>query len=189
MSCLLVTGGARSGKSAYAQRLGEASGERVLFVATALAGDAEMARRIEGHRAGRPRYWRTLEAPEEVARRIAEDVGESGLVIVDCITLLVSNLIMRHTDDAGEPADAAAAERDVIREAEELLECARRVSADFIVVTNEVGLGIVPANAVSRLYRDLLGKANQRLAGAADEVILMVSGLPVSIKPGGRTGT
>jgi adenosylcobinamide kinase/adenosylcobinamide-phosphate guanylyltransferase len=148
-----------------------------------------MRQRIAQHQRERPDGWRTLESATGVGREISRELGDAELVIVDCITMLVNNVIMRHVDAVGEPTDAGLAEREVVREVEELLECLERADVYFIVVTNEVGLGIVPANSVSRLYRDLLGKANQMLAGAADEVIMMVSGLPVKIKPPANAGS
>ncbi len=183
MSSRLITGGARSGKSRYAQHLAEKSGGRVLFVATAVAGDEEMRRRIEQHRRERPSGWRTLEAATGIGREIPRALGDAELVIVDCITLLVSNVILKRVDEAGVPTEAAATEREVSQEIRELLDCIERADADFVIVTNEVGLGIVPANLISRLYRDLLGRANQMLAGAADEVVMMIAGLPMQVKP------
>lgn len=183
MSTVLITGGARSGKSRFAQHLAQRSGRRVLFVATALPGDEEMRRRIEQHKRERPHGWRTLEAAREVGRETLRALGDAEVVVVDCITLLVSNVILRHVDETAAPEAADLAESEALREVTELLHCIEQSGADFIIVTNEVGLGIVPANHISRLYRDLLGKANQMLADAADEVFMMVAGLPLRIKP------
>lgn len=175
---ILVTGGARSGKSDFAQELaGRIAGEDVLFVATAEAGDDDMAGRIAAHRRSRPAAWRTVEAPRRVGPAV-RGVPPAGVVLVDCLTLLVSNVLLSLGDEPA--ADAAATA--VTDEVECLIETARASSGTVIVVTNEVGLGIVPVNRLARLYRDLLGRANARLAREAAEVYLLVSGLPLEIK-------
>ncbi len=188
MSSILITGGARSGKSRFATELAAGIGERVLFVATATAGDDEMRRRIEQHQRQRLAAWRTLEAPVEVGQRIAAVIDDAEVVIVDCLTLLVNNLLGQSTDPGNGEIDTAAAETAVNREIEALGGCIRESRADFIIVSNEVGLGIVPANAMSRIYRDLLGKANQAVAEIVDEVYLLVAGQPLRIKPGAEKG-
>ncbi len=181
--CTLISGGVRAGKSQLAQELVLDSGQPVLFVATAEARDPDMRDRIEKHRRSRPKSWRTLEATGGIGKRIIEDAGEAKTVVVDCITLLVSNILEKHCDANGEPKNTAHAEEETLTEVDALIDCINRVDANFIMVTNEVGLGIVPANRAARLYRDLLGKANQKLARRADEVYLVVSGLPLRIKP------
>jgi adenosylcobinamide kinase / adenosylcobinamide-phosphate guanylyltransferase len=174
----LITGGARSGKSRLAHDMALKTGGPVLFVATAEAGDEEMKRRIESHRKVRPADWTTLEVTTHVGRKISQNIGRSQTVIIDCITMLVNNIFQQHEGTA----DAALMEKAVMAEIKELIKCLEHSNARFIIVTNEVGLGIVPADIVSRLYRDLLGKANQMLAEHADEVILMVAGIPFTIK-------
>ena len=167
----LITGGARSGKSAYAQRLAAADGRPVLFVATAEAGDEDMRQRIERHRAGRPAGWQTIEEPLSVAAAVRAQLGDgprSTVVLLDCVTLLVSNLLL--------------AKRPVQPEIGALLKWQRLTGARLIAVTNEVGLGIVPDNELARRYRDELGEANQSLAVQASEVVLLVAGLPLAIK-------
>ncbi len=188
MKNVLIIGGARSGKSHFAQELALKSGKPVLFVATAVAGDEEMRQRIEEHRRARPAAWRTLEVTTHVGNHIVKKIGAAQVVIVDCITLLVSNILGQYTDQAGEQIDTPLIEKGVISEISELIECINRVDASFIIVTNEVGMGLVPANQMGRLYRDLLGRANQLLAERADEVYLMVAGLPVKIKPPQHSG-
>ena len=178
MTSILVTGGARSGKSRFAQELAVKSGGVVLFVATAEAGDEEMKQRIAAHRRARPADWKTLEATTHIGRRIAINVSQVQTVIIDCITLLVNNVFQRYD----EVTEAALIEKGVMAEIDELVNCMERADTRFIVVTNEVGLGLVPANKAGRLYRDLLGKANQVLAKHADEVYLMAAGIPVAIK-------
>jgi adenosylcobinamide kinase/adenosylcobinamide-phosphate guanylyltransferase len=171
---ILIIGGARSGKSRFAQELARKLGGRVLFVATAEAGDEEMSQRIEEHRQKRPANWRTLEASSHLGKRIKQEIGEAQVVIVDCMTLLVSNIFSQHGDQD--------LEKQVTAEIKELIECLKNIDASFVMVSNEVGLGLVPNSRVGRLYRDLLGKANQMLASHADEVYLMVAGLPMKIK-------
>ena len=184
MKTILITGGARSGKSRMAQELALKSCQSVLFVATATAEDEEMRQRIEEHRRLRPANWRTIEVNIHVGNRIRQSVGDAQVVIVDCVTLLVNNIFSKYTDPAGEITEATALEQEVIGEIAELTACIDHTAANFIIVTNEVGLGLVPANLMGRLYRDLLGKANQLLAEQADEVYLLVAGLPVKIKSG-----
>ncbi|MFC1977155.1 bifunctional adenosylcobinamide kinase/adenosylcobinamide-phosphate guanylyltransferase [Chloroflexota bacterium] len=188
MKNTLITGGARSGKSHFAQALALKSGKPVLFVATAEAGDEEMRRRIEEHRRARPADWSTLEVTTHVGNEILQRIGEAQVVIVDCITLLVSNIFGQYTDQTGEQIDASHVEKEVTTEITALLECINGIDASFIIVTNEVGMGLVPANQMGRLYRDLLGKANQLLAQQADEVYLLVAGLPMMIKPAQHFG-
>ncbi len=183
MKNILIIGGARSGKSHFAQELALKLGKKVLFVATAEAGDEEMRQRIEEHQRLRPADWGTLEVTTHVGNEIRQRIGGAQVVIVDCITLLVNNIFNQYTDQTGEQIDAPLVEKEVISEISELVECINRIDASFIIVTNEVGMSLVPANQMGRLYRDLLGKANQLLAERADEVYLMVAGLPVPIKP------
>ncbi len=180
---ILIIGGARSGKSYFAQELALKSSQPVLFVATAEAGDEEMRQRIEEHRKARPGEWITLEAPAHVGRRILEKAGMAKTVVLDCITLLVNNIFLEFSERAGGEIDAASIEKEVMAEIDELVRCIEQVEAGFIIVTNEVGLGLVPANKMGRLYRDVLGRANQMLASHADEVYLMVAGMPLLIKP------
>jgi adenosylcobinamide kinase/adenosylcobinamide-phosphate guanylyltransferase len=177
---ILILGGARSGKSTYAQQLaGELGGEHVLYVATAEAGDEEMRQRIEQHRRERPASWDTLEARRDVGRSVLDGHGGALAVLVDCLTVLVSNRLLEFED-----AFAAEAEAAVMTEVEELVTCARRVPGAVIVVSNEVGMGVVPPYPLGRAYRDLLGRANQALARQADIVHLLVAGLPLTLKGG-----
>ena len=180
--CTLIVGGARGGKSRFAQELAEKTGEAVLFVATAEAGDEEMRRRIEKHRKSRPASWQTLEATSNLASRIQQEIGGKAVVLIDCITLLVSNILGGSGSRDGEQADEGLIEEKVNTEINELIEFIDQTDARFIIVSNEVGLGLVPANQMGRLYRDILGRANQLLARHADEVYLMVCGLPMPLK-------
>jgi len=170
---ILVLGGARSGKSRFAQRLAAAAGP-VVFVATAAAGDEEMAARIAAHRRDRPAHWTTVEEEQRVDVVIRGVDCPGGTIIVDCLTLLVSNLLLT--------ADGAVAE--VEEKIERLTAAARDSRATVIVVSNEVGMGVVPATPLGRLYRDVLGRANQTMAAAADEVYLLVAGTPWRLRGG-----
>ena len=178
MKTILLLGGARSGKSSLAVEMARKRGGKVLFVATAEPRDEEMKRRISAHRKSRPESWRTLETPLNIANEIEKNTGGVKTVIVDCVTLLVNNIFEKY----GEKATSGTLEKAIESEISALLDCAEKSPATFVIVSNEVGLGIVPADGVSRLYRDLLGRANQVLASRADVVYLLVAGLPVTIK-------
>jgi adenosyl cobinamide kinase/adenosyl cobinamide phosphate guanylyltransferase len=176
---IVIVGGARSGKSTYAQELAQTiAGEQVLFVATAEAGDADMAQRISKHRQSRPAVWHTLEIPRHVGHAIPQHIGEARVVLVDCLTLLVSNALLA----LPEPLDSEAATMAMQDEVAALLQACHYSTATFIVVSNEVGLGLVPDNALGRLYRDLLGYANQAIARQANAVYFMVAGMAIDVK-------
>ena len=175
---VLLTGGARSGKSRYAQELAQNSGKKVLFVATAQGLDVDMQKRIARHREDRPQSWKTLEAHEKIGTQIQTNIGDAQLVIIDCITMLINNVFNNYGDEIPVAEIEDAANKEIC----ELIECFKSIPAEFILVTNEVGLGIVPATRVGRVYQDLLGKVNQRLVAASDEVLFMVSGLPLRVK-------
>jgi adenosylcobinamide kinase / adenosylcobinamide-phosphate guanylyltransferase len=169
---ILVTGGARSGKSSHALELARShANQRLYFLATGEALDAEMVSRIACHRAARGPEFQTVEEPLRLACALALIEEDAGAVIVDCLTLWISNLMGTGASD-----DAILAEADALAAA---LRRARFVS---VVVTGEVGAGIVPDNPVARRFRDLLGWANQRIAREADEVIMMVAGYPMRVK-------
>lgn len=169
---VLFTGGARSGKSRCAERYAARLSEQVMYVATATAGDDEMRERISRHRARRPPTWSTREAPVNVAAALA-DLTPGSVVLLDCLSLLVSNLLLANESDP-EPA--------IDRELDDLLAMVAQRDLTLIAVTNEVGMGIVPAYPLGRQYRDLLGLANQRVAAAAAEVYLVVGGVPVELR-------
>jgi adenosylcobinamide kinase / adenosylcobinamide-phosphate guanylyltransferase len=176
----LILGGARSGKSSYAQRLALQHAGPVIYIATAQALDPEMENRIENHRLDRPKDWITLEAPRRIAAAVQQQPAKTGVILLDCLTLLVTNLLMTAAPDEDHP-DEAAALQAVEGELKQLLSAMRTSQADWIVVSNEVGLGLVPPYPLGRIYRDLLGRANQELAAVANEVFWMVAGIPVPI--------
>lgn len=174
----LILGGARSGKSSYAQKIAAERGAAVLYVATAEAGDDEMAARIAAHRAERPAHWQTLEASREVGAAIRSQSNHYRILLLDCITLLANNVIV----PLPEPVTEETATQALKKEVDELVIVYRESSAEWIIVSNEVGFGLVPPYPLGRVYRDALGRANQQLAAEADEVILMVAGLAMKIK-------
>lgn len=179
----LILGGARSGKSAFAETLASKRGSRVLYVATAAAGDEEMAQRIEVHRRSRPASWQTLEEPLEVPAALRAVSPDFDLVLVDCITLWVSNLLLQ-IEGQVVPDEA---ERLVLRRVDELIAACRDGTASYVLIANEVGLGLVPPYPLGRIYRDALGRANQSLAASADEVFFLVAGLPMPLKMAGSS--
>ena len=171
----LILGGARSGKSDLAQRLAAASGGSVLYVATAERGDTEMTARIAAHRAERPQGWPTLEEPLRVVEALEGLPSEPGtFVLLDCLTLWMSNLLLRGTGES-------AALAEVMR----LLDWQARTGCAMAIVSNEVGMGIVPDSAPGRDYRDLLGRANRMCARRADRTLLTVAGMAVDLRAAG----
>jgi adenosylcobinamide kinase/adenosylcobinamide-phosphate guanylyltransferase len=176
----LILGGARSGKSTFAQHLAIENGGQVVFIATAQAGDPEMAARIAAHKAARPNDWMTLECPTGLADTWEARAISSDLVIVDCLTFLVTNLLLGAAPDVDQP-DEDLATTLVTGEIEALLKVIQEYHCDWIIVSNEVGLGLVPPYPLGRLFRDLLGWANQSLASKADQVFYLVAGIPIPI--------
>ena len=174
----LILGGARSGKSTYAEKLARQHATTVLYVATAEAHDDEMAARIAMHRAQRPAHWITLEAPHSIGQAIRSSGVSAPVVLIDCLTLLANNVIM----PLPEPIEYEEAEKVLNAEIDDLLSVYAISAAAWIIVSNEVGLGLVPPYPLGRVYRDALGRANQRLAALADEVLFMVAGLPLKVK-------
>jgi adenosylcobinamide kinase/adenosylcobinamide-phosphate guanylyltransferase len=170
---LLVLGGVRAGKSAYAVARAAALGGRVAFVATAEAGDPEMTARIARHRADRPAGWASIEAPLGLAEALAALDGRADVVLVDCLTLWVANLL------GSQPAPA---DEDLAVATRHLAEAVARRAFHLIVVSNEVGLGVHPETALGRRFRDALGLVNQAAARVADEAVLLVAGCPLWLK-------
>jgi adenosylcobinamide kinase/adenosylcobinamide-phosphate guanylyltransferase len=163
----LVLGGVRAGKSNYAQRKAMEGG-RVLFVATAEAGDDEMKARIAAHKSSRPATWDTLEEPIDLVTALGPVADSYDTVLIDCLTLWVSNLLIGG--------------QEIPSRARELLELYQKGTASWIVVSNEVGLGVVPPTELGRAYADELGRVNQMVAAEADAVVLMVAGISVNVK-------
>lgn len=164
----LILGGARSGKSRLAERLAVASGLSRVYIATAEPHDAEMAARIRQHQTDRGRDWTTVEAPDDLARAITRESGAGRILLVDCLTLWLSNLML--------------ADRDIDVETEKLIHAIVAVREPIIFVSNEVGLGIVPDNALARRFRDAQGRLNQRVAATVARVIFVAAGLPLVMK-------
>jgi adenosylcobinamide kinase/adenosylcobinamide-phosphate guanylyltransferase len=170
-SVTLVLGGARSGKSRYAQQLAEQS-RHVVFVATATASDEEMRAKIERHRRDRPQEWPTIEEPLDLSKVLAENQLGSDVILVDCLTIFAANLLEAERDGGD----------SIERRVEALCEGLRTAQCNVVLVSNEVGSGVVPEYSVGRRYRDLLGEINQKVASIADDVVLMVAGLPLALK-------
>lgn len=176
---VLVTGGSRSGKSRYAAKTGEALDGPRAFVATCPLIDEEMNERIRKHREERKRFdWQTIEEPVELAAALRKTLG-FNVRIVDCLTLWVNNLMYR-----AEQSLTRIDEDEISRKCEELLTISADLNGTIIFVTNEVGMGVIPDNPASRLFRDLVGRCNQTMAHGADEVTLLACGQPIDLKKG-----
>ena len=174
---VLVTGGCRSGKSAYAQGLAESLPGPHVYVATCPVIDEEMRRRIEAHRRGRAQSWQTIEETLALGEAIGS-AAAGAAVLVDCLTLWINNLMYQ-----AQQQGADVGEEQIVRHCQDVLGACRQRAGTVVLVTNEVGLGIVPDNALARRYRDLIGRANQQIAARADRVTLVVCGIPWQLKP------
>jgi adenosylcobinamide kinase/adenosylcobinamide-phosphate guanylyltransferase len=174
---IYISGGCRSGKSAYAQRLAEECGAEKLYLATCPPIDAEMDQRIAAHQRARAgRGWQTMEEPLDLAA-VLRRVEPFDVLLIDCLTLWVNNLLYRADQEGRDLSEEVVAD-----ECRKVLTACRAAGGTIIVVSNELGMGLVPGDALSRRYRDLIGRCNQHFATAADEAILMVSGLPLKLK-------
>ncbi len=167
-----ITGGCRSGKSAFAQKQAEKHSGSLLYVATAEVRDAEMADRVDKHQIARGERWQCLEEPVVLSEKIPPAVGDCSAVLIDCLTLWLSNLLEKYGED----------DAKILQEAEALIESLRHLDTTIYIVSNEVGSGIVPENYLARRFRDLAGLLNQTFAEAADEAWLVASGLPLKLK-------
>jgi len=168
---IFITGGCRSGKSRFALDYANQHFSKKLFLATCEVLDEEMAQRIENHKKVRGPEWQTIEEPIEIVNKIREYGGDGEVILIDCLTLWLYNLLMKWDNDLR-----------IIDETDKLINFIKQSKISFILVSNEVGMGIVPADPLSRRYRDLLGTINQRIAEALDTVIFMVSGIPIFLK-------
>lgn len=171
---IFVTGAARSGKSFFAEKLAAELEGKVTYIATCVPGDDEMLDRVARHQARRPVTWQTIEENLNPSRVIKEFDQSGQIFLLDCLTLLVSNLILR--------PDIEPDEEKIVEEISVLAEVSYKSAAHVIVVSNEVGWGIVPGDPLSRLYRDIIGRANQKIAAYADQVYITIAGIPVELK-------
>ncbi len=166
---IFITGGARSGKSAFAQKLAARLGKKVTYIATAQAKDKEMELKIKFHRKNRPSHWKTIEEEKDITEVLSRGAKKSEVILLDCLTLLISNLLL-------------SSRKDVLKEVRQLVGRIKEIKATTLIVSNEVGMGIVPDNRLARRFRDIAGEANQIVAQVADEVYLVVSGIPIKVR-------
>jgi adenosylcobinamide kinase/adenosylcobinamide-phosphate guanylyltransferase len=166
----LILGGVRAGKSRHAEKLALQYGGAVRVIVTATAGDEEMAARIAAHRASRPSHWHVVEEPINLGRALREQAGPDSIVIIDCLTLWLTNLLT-HSDESL-----------LVRESDSLLDAVRSVPGPVILISNEVGAGIVPVSPLARRFTDITGSLHQRLAEKCDQVVWMVAGIPLTVK-------
>ncbi|HOI51354.1 MAG TPA: bifunctional adenosylcobinamide kinase/adenosylcobinamide-phosphate guanylyltransferase [Azonexus sp.] len=178
----LILGGARSGKSRHAEQIAAASGQRVVYVATAESRDGEMVRRIAHHRARRPADWGCVEEPLYLATRLRELAAPDSCLLVDCLTLWLSNLLFAGRAAAQAETGEAISCPLFAGETAALVETLPQLPGQVILVSNEVGWGIVPMHPVSRLFADEQGRLNQRVAAVCERVTLVAAGLPLTLK-------
>lgn len=181
MTTTLVLGGARSGKSAYAEKLAAESGRAVVYIATASAGDEEMAARIAQHRSDRPQHWVTIEEPVQLADAVRRHSTETNLVLVDCLTLWLSNLMFSTGGDYPD-VGAIALPPQFGEQRAALLEALQNAAGDVVLVSNEVGMGLVPMGALSRCFVDEAGRLNQAVAAVCNRAVFIAAGLPLTLK-------
>ncbi len=182
---ILVTGGCRSGKSAFAEGLVQQWGKHVLYIATTIPFDEEMKKRVEIHQSRRPKEWETYEGYLDLPQMIREKGSCFDGIILDCITIWLTNLIFAFSlVDDPEKMDFYELEKKILEETKKLVEAIQETSVHTVIVTNEVGMGIIPENKLSRHFCDIAGRANQFLAESAEEVYFVVSGIPMKIKGG-----
>ena len=175
---VLVTGGARSGKSTYAEKLARECNEgQVTYVATAQVFDEEMKDRVKSHRERRPESWTTIEAPFDLENSLKDQVDKSQVILIDCVTVYISNKLMKYWDEWDKEH-----EEKILKEIEKLGQAFKKGDADVIFVSNEVGFGLVPENKMGRIFRDMAGRVNQVIAEYSDEVYLVVAGIPKRFK-------
>lgn len=181
---ILVTGGARSGKSSFAENLVKSFGENVVYIATSIPFDDEMKLRVKKHREQRPSNWETVEAYKNLHKELEGKLVSTSAVMLDCITVMVTNLMFEKCPDFDKISneDIIQIEDYVRLQIDLLISTAKEADVPFVLVTNELGMGIVPEHKSSRVFRDIAGRTNQELAKAADDVYFCVSGIPMKIK-------
>jgi adenosylcobinamide kinase / adenosylcobinamide-phosphate guanylyltransferase len=175
---IFLLGGARSGKSTYAETWAKEHGNQVLYVATAEAFDEDMKERVAHHQGDRLSHWQTLEAPRNTYQHIADFPISYDTVLLDCVTFLTSNVLLK----LSESTTQTDANNAILTQIDSLLEVYEQSEATWLIVSNEVGMGVVPPTQLGRFFRDMLGRANQQIAQRADEVLLLVAGLPWKLK-------
>jgi adenosylcobinamide kinase/adenosylcobinamide-phosphate guanylyltransferase len=173
---IFIIGGARSGKSLYAINLAKTMSEKVVFLATGVACDEEMKERIEKHKEIRPNIWQTVEEPIEIEKVLNTLDSSVDCIIIDCLSFWVSNLLI------------SLGKEKIINRTAQIIKMAKKITPKLIIVSNEVGMGIVPNTSEGRIFRDILGKVNQIVANLADEVFFLLSGIPIKLKGGSKSG-
>ena len=168
---IFILGGAKSGKSSYAMNLAKSTGKRIVFIATCIPGDTEMKHRIKLHKKSRPRTWRVIEEGIHIDSALRKAKAGCDAILIDCMGLFISNLIAVEFSD-----------KKIEKKVRQVIGQIKKSASDVIVVSNEVGMGIVPDNPLARRFRDLLGRVNQMIAQSADEVIMMYAGIPMVMK-------
>ncbi len=181
---ILVTGGARSGKSSFAENLCKDRNNSTAYIATSIPFDKEMEDRVEKHKNSRPKEWKTYEIYKDIYKIIEEIWKDNNTVILDCVTLLVNNLMFNYEMDIDKASQEEINELEayIQNQVKLLIEEVRKTDLYFVIVTNELGMGIVPANKLSRVYNDIVGRINQQIASQSNEVYFVVSGIPMKIK-------
>ncbi|MCK4957136.1 MAG: bifunctional adenosylcobinamide kinase/adenosylcobinamide-phosphate guanylyltransferase [Candidatus Cloacimonetes bacterium] len=182
---IYVTGGARSGKSSFAEQKAMQLSDNRIYLATAVAFDDEMKKRVELHRRQRGPEWKTVEGYRALPHMLTSRIDNEDLILLDCLTIMVTNLMLAEHEldwDIASQDDVIEIEQKIRQEVEDFLYYAREFEGTTIIVSNELGMGIVPNNNLSRYFRDIAGRMNQLAAQHADEAYLLVSGLPVKLK-------
>lgn len=186
----LITGGARSGKSTFAEQLAAHPGRPVIYIATAQVLDNEMAWRVKKHQEQRPNNWQLIEEPFDIPSALEGIRNEDAVVLLDCVTIWLSNLMLKSLGSTSESLFpdtlTPEAEQDILVQVQKTATLAQEIAPQVIMVTNEVGQGIVPDNPMARSYRDLAGRSNQILAHQADKVFWVVAGYPLEVKQSGQ---
>ena len=181
---ILVTGGARSGKSNFAESLCIKQNNRTAYIATSIPFDDEMKNRVKKHQESRPKEWKTYEVYKDIYSIVEELDNNHDTVIMDCVTLMVNNLMFTYGIEVDQPTSEELNELEeyIKEQIKKLMETIKKTNLYFVIVSNEVGMGIVPENKLSRIYADFVGRANQLIAKYSDEVYFVVSGIPMKVK-------